>query len=57
MAKHTQCIILIKDFITKGKVRTDDINRLTCSVYRIQKAAGFDQNNLSTIRTMVNKIK
>lgn len=35
MAKHTQCIIVIKDFITKGKVRTDDINRLTCSVYRI----------------------
>lgn len=52
-----QCIIVTKDFITKGKVRTDDINRLTCSVYRIQKAAGFDQNNLSTIRTMVNKIK
>ena len=52
-----QCIIVTKDFITKGKVRTDDINRLSCSVYRIQKAAGFDQNNLSTIRTMVNKIK
>lgn len=52
-----QCIIVTKDFITKGKVRTEDINRLTCSVYRIQKAAGFDQSNLSTIRTIVNKIK
>ena len=52
-----QCIIVTKDFITKGLVRTDDINRLSCSVYRIQKAAGFDQNNLSTIRTIVKKIK
>ena len=52
-----QCIIVTKDFITKGKVRMNDINRLSCSVYRIQKAAGFDQNNLSTIRTTVNKIK
>lgn len=52
-----QCIIVTKDFITKGKVRMEDINRLSCSVYRIQKAAGFDQNNLSTIRTLVNKIK
>ena len=52
-----QCIIVTKDFITKGKLRTNDINRLSCSVYRIQKADGFDQNDLSTIRTIVNKIK
>lgn len=52
-----QCIIVTKDFITKGSLRMDDINRLTCSVYRIQKSAGFDPNNLSTIRTTVKKIK
>ncbi len=52
-----QCIIITKDFITKGKVRTTDINKLSCSVYRIHKAPGFDQSNLSTIRTLVNKIK
>lgn len=52
-----QCIIVTKDFITKGEVRIADINRLSCSVYRIKKADGFDQNNLSTIRTTVNKIK
>ena len=52
-----QCIIITKDFISKGEVRTDDINRLSCSVYRIQKAEGFEQDNLSTIRTIINKIK
>ena len=52
-----QCIIITKDFMTKGKVRLSDVERLDCPVYRIQKAEGFDQNNLATIRTIVEKIK
>lgn len=32
-----QCIIVTKDFITRGKVREEDINKLTCSVYRIKR--------------------
>ena len=52
-----QCIIVTKDFITKGEVRLKDIEKLNCPVYRIKKAVGFDQSNLATIRTTVNKIK
>ena len=52
-----QCIIVTKDFITKGKVRLKDIDSLTCSVYRIQKAPGYDQKNMATIRTIVENLK
>ena len=52
-----QCIIVTKDFITKGNVRLNDIEKLDCPVYRIKKAEGFDRTNLATIRTTVEKIK
>ena len=52
-----QCIIVTKDFITKGEVRKNDIQRLECPVYRIKKAKGFDVNNMATIRTIVEKLK
>lgn len=52
-----QCIIVTKDFITKGNVRLGDVEKLNCPVYRIKKAIGFDPNNLATIRTTVDKIK
>ena len=52
-----QCIIVTKDFMTKGVVRTKDIEKLSCPVYRIKKAEGFDKNNMSTIRTTVKKLK
>lgn len=52
-----QCIIVTKDFFTKGKLRMDDIMQLRCPVYRIKKVSGFDQRNLATIRTTVEKIK
>ncbi len=52
-----QCIIVTKDFITKGEVRLKDIEKLNCPVYRIKKAVGYDQSNLATIRTTVDKIK
>jgi len=54
---NKQCIIITKDFLSKNQLRIDDINKLTCSVYRIQKAAGFNKNDLSTIRTIVEKVK
>lgn len=52
-----QCIIVTKDFISEGKVRQKDIEGLTCSVYRIQKASGFDQRNMATIRTTIENLK
>lgn len=52
-----QCIIVTKDFIEKGQVRMADIESLTCSVYRIKKAQGFDARNMATIRTTTEKIK
>jgi len=54
---NKQCIIVTKDFIEKGQVRMSDIETLTCSVYRIKKAAGFDARNMATIRTTTEKIK
>lgn len=52
-----QCIIVTKDFMTKGKVRNADIEKLSCPVYRIKKADGFDPKNMATIRTTVKKLK
>lgn len=52
-----QCIIVTKDFLEKNILRMSEINKLTCSVYRIQKAEGFNKNDLSTIRTTVLKVK
>ena len=52
-----QCIIVTKDFITAGKVRTKDLEGLDCPIYRIKKAEGFDPNNMATIRTTIERIK
>lgn len=52
-----QCIVVTKDFITGGKVRMNDVNKLTCRVYRIHKAEGFNSSDLSTVRTIVKEIK
>lgn len=52
-----QCIIVTKDFIEKGKLNEVAIDGLTCSVYRIKKAPNFDQSNMATIRTLIEKIR
>lgn len=52
-----QCIVITKDFISGGKVRMNDVGKLTCRVYRIQKADGFNNSDLSTVRTLVKEIK
>lgn len=54
---NKQCIVITKDFISGGKVRMDDVDKLTCRVYRIQKAEGFNNSDLSTVRTLVKEIK
>lgn len=54
---NKQCIIVTKDFITKGQLRLNEIDQLTCGVYRIRKADNFDSHNMATIRTIVEKIK
>lgn len=53
-----QCIIVTKDFLDdQGRIDEQKINQLTCSVYRIKKEAGFKQDDLSTIRTIITPIK
>lgn len=58
-----QCIIFTKDLLkydrkTESRVLDlDKINQLSCSVYRIQKAPGYDEEDLSTIKTLTEKIK
>lgn len=54
---NKQCIIVTKDFITKGQLRLSEIDKLTCGVYRIKKAENFDSKNMATIRTLVEKVK
>jgi DNA sulfur modification protein DndD len=53
-----QCIIVTKDFLNdKGEIEMSKINQLTCSVYRIKKHEPFNDNDLSTIRTIITSIK
>ena len=54
---NKQCIVITKDFISGGKVRMNDVDKLTCRVYRIKKADGFNNSDLSTVRTLVKEIK
>jgi DNA sulfur modification protein DndD len=60
---NKQCIIVTKDFLDKDentgerRLNNDKINRLTCSVYRIEKHRPFDPNDLSTIKTTSNPVK
>lgn len=60
---NKQCIIVTKDLLiedkTTGESSLDNkqINQLTCSVYRISKAADYSQTGLSTIQTTTTKIK
>ncbi|MBQ0123962.1 MAG: AAA family ATPase [Bacteroidales bacterium] len=52
-----QCIIVTKDFLSHGVLQMDSIKHLTCNVYRISKEAGFDPQNLATIRTNIELVK
>ena len=58
-----QCVIFTKDLLlynrdTKERhLDEEKIEQLSCSVYRIQKAPGYDVNDLSTIKTVITKKK
>lgn len=58
-----QCVIVTKDLLNIDKetgqktLDFDTINRLSCSVYRIEKVAPFNDKDLSTIQTVVERIK
>ncbi len=58
-----QCVIFTKDLLRydrdteKRELDFDKINQLSCSVYRIQKSPGYDEEDLSTIRTITERIK
>lgn len=53
-----QCIIASKDFVKEdGNINESAIKGLECSVYRIKKAPNFDQSNMATIRTLIEKIR
>jgi DNA sulfur modification protein DndD len=51
---NKQCIIFTKDFINKdGSLQKDEIDKLTCLVYRLRKQDGYDQKNQATLRTII----
>lgn len=58
-----QCIIVTKDLLLSDdetgqkKLNMNKIQQLTCSVYRISKAAGYNPLDISTIKTETEKIK
>lgn len=54
---ENQCIIATKDFIDHGQLEQKALDDIDGTVYQISKAAGFDQENLATIRTVITKIK
>ena len=39
------------------KLNQEKLNQLTCAVYKISKADGFDKEDLSTIQTIIEHIK
>lgn len=58
-----QCIIFTKDLLKYNRETNqrdldyNKIDQLSCSVYRIQKAPGYNPEDLSTIKTQINRIK
>ncbi len=58
-----QCIIVTKDLLNIDKATGqktldyDTINKLSCSVYRIEKVEPFNDKDLSTIQTVVKQIR
>lgn len=57
-----QCIIVTKSFLLKnneGEFVLDEsaVSKLNCPIYRIQKKAGFEKTDLSTIETVVTPVK
>ncbi len=55
---NKQCIIFSKSFLTEnGTLDEAKIDSLSCNIYRMEKKRPFDDRDLSTIQTVVTKIK
>lgn len=58
-----QCVIVTKDLLNIDKATGqkaldfDTINKLSCSVYRIEKVEPFNDKDLSTIQTVVTQVR
>lgn len=58
-----QCVIVTKDLLNINKVTGqkaldfDTINKLSCSIYRIEKVEPFNDKDLSTIQTVVKQVR
>lgn len=58
-----QCLIVTKDLLNTDKATGqkaldfDTINKLSCSVYRIEKVEPFNDMDLSTIQTVVTQVR
>lgn len=58
-----QCVIVTKDLLNIDKITGqkmldyDTINKLSCSVYRIEKVEPFNDKDLSTIQTIVKHVR
>ena len=58
-----QCVIVTKDLLNIDKVTGqktldfDTINKLSCTVYRIEKVEPFNDKDLSTIQTVVKRVR
>lgn len=58
-----QCVIVTKDLLNIDKATGqkmldyDTIDKLSCSVYRIEKVEPFDDKDLSTIQTIVKHVR
>ncbi|MBO4574630.1 MAG: AAA family ATPase [Bacteroidales bacterium] len=58
-----QCVIVTKDLLNvdkktgEKKLDLDTIDKLSCTVYRIEKVEPFNDKDLSTIQTVVKHIK
>lgn len=53
-----QCIIFTKSFLDdEGKIIEDKINKLHCTINRMEKQRPFDKDDLSTIQTTITLIK
>lgn len=57
-----QCIVVTKSFLNRTvdgefEIDAERLKKFNCPIYRIKKRSGFDQKDLSTIETIVERYK
>ena len=55
--KVTKDLLEVDKLTGKKTLNEAQIEALTCSVYRIEKQTGYNETDLSTIRTIITPIK